>query len=470
MKRLEDILNQPHNTPSEDEAAQPNGDKSAAEEQEWLCPICGGIGYLRQDVPVGHPDFGKLIPCRCRLREQETKRLSKLRRISNLEMMSRFTFDAFMPDGIGLTENRRRTLRMAYESAYDFAKHPEGWLVLLGGYGCGKTHLVAAIANEVIAQGEPALFVVTPDLLDHLRSAFSPSSPTTYDQRFEEIRTSSLLILDDLGAHSSTQWAQEKLFQIFNYRYNAQLPTVVTSNHELEELDRRIRSRLIDPDLSRIITILAPDFRQSGVAQGVSELSSLTLHTDQTFDSFDPREHELDREKAENLKRAFTFARNFAAQPRDWIAFSGTYGCGKTHLAAAIANEVTMRGEPALFVVVPDLLDHLRAAFNPNSPTPYDKRFDEVRKTPLLILDDLGTESATPWAEEKLYQLFNHRYNARLPTVITMAKDVDMKPRLKSLILDVGRCTPFEILAPSYRGLPTRNTSRPRNTRRTSRR
>ena len=215
---------------------------------------------------------------------------------------------------------------------------------------------------------------------------------------------------------------------------------------------------------------MAPDFRQSGVAQGVSELSSLTLHTDQTFDSFDPREHELDREKAENLKRAFTFARNFAAQPRDWIAFSGTYGCGKTHLAAAIANEVTMRGEPALFVVVPDLLDHLRAAFNPNSPTPYDKRFDEVRKAPLLILDDLGTESATPWAEEKLYQLFNHRYNARLPTVITMAKDVDMKPRLKSLILDVGRCTPFEILAPSYRGLPTRNTSRPRNTRRTSRR
>ena len=121
-----------------------------------------------------------------------------------------------------------------------------------------------------------------------------------------------------------------------------------------------------------------------------------------------------------------------------------------------------LRGEPALFVVVPDLLDHLRATFNPNSLTPYDKRFDEVRKAPLLVLDDLGTESATPWAEEKLYQLFNYRYNARLPTVITMAKDVDLKPRLKSLILDVGRCTPFEILAPSYRGLPARNIANKR--------
>jgi DNA replication protein DnaC len=426
-------------------------------EEKWLCPVCGGTGYLRQDVPIGHPNFGKLAECDCRKTEREAKRLTALRSISNLGTMSRFTFDRFVPDGYGLTEDRRRNLHLAYESAVSFAEAPKGWLIFLGGYGCGKTHLAAAIANQVIKQGQTALFVVVPDLLDHLRATYSPHSTVTYDQRFEEIRAASLLILDDLGAHSSTPWAQEKLFQLFNYRYNAQLPTVVTSNHELEDIDVRIRSRLIDPDLAQIVKIMAPDFRQSGVAQGVSELSSLSLHADQTFATFDSRQHELDRDKAENLKRAFTFARDFAAAPRDWIAFSGAYGCGKTHLAAAIANEVTLRGEPALFVVVPDLLDHLRATYNPNSVTSYDKRFDEVRKAPLLVLDDLGTQSATPWAEEKLYQLFNYRYNARLPTIITMAKDADLKPRLKSLLLDVGRCTPFEILAPSYRGLPVRN-------------
>lgn len=464
MKSLDEILNQPDHPPSDavTEEGHPRGEPPSKQEAaEWLCPHCGGTGYLRQEVPVGDPDFGKLAPCVCRLRDREAKRLSQLRTISNMQMMERFTFDNFMPDGIGLTESRRRTLRMAYDTAAEFAEQPQGWLLLLGGYGCGKTHLAAAIANRVIERGEPALFVVVPDLLDHLRAAYSPSSSSSYDERFEQIRNASLLILDDLGAHSSTPWAQEKLFSLFNYRYNAQLPTVVTSNHELEDIDYRVRSRLIDPDLSRIITILAPDFRQSGVTQGLSELSSLSLHADQTFETFDLREHELDREKAENLKRAFSFARNFAAQPRDWIAFSGAFGCGKTHLAAAIANEVAKRGEPALFVVVPDLLDHLRAAFSPSSLTSYDKRFDSVRKAPLLILDDLGTESATPWAEEKLYQLFNHRYNGRLPTVITMAKDADLKPRLKSLILDVGRCTPFEIMAPSYRGLPTRNTRPP---------
>ena len=433
---------------------------------EPLCPFCGGTGYLRLDVAVGHPDFGKIVECQCRLVDIESKRLENLRSISNLDTMARFTFETFVQDGYGLTEEKRRNLHMVYDMAVEFAEVPRGWLVLLGGYGCGKTHLAAAIANQVIEKGQPALFVFVPDLLDHLRATYSPMSTTTYDQRFEEVRSASLLILDDLGAHSSTQWAQEKLLQIFNYRYNAQLPTVVTSNHELEEIDRRVRSRLIDPSLSQIIKIVAPDFRQSGVAQGQSELSSLSLHADQTFDTFDLREQELDREKAENLKRAYTFARTFAANPQDWIAFTGTYGCGKTHLSAAIANEITQRGEPALFVVVPDLLDHLRAAFNPNSLTSYDKRFDEVRRAPLLVLDDLGTESATPWAEEKLYQLFNHRYNARLPTIITMAKDVDLKPRLKSLLMDVGRCTTFGILAPSYRGLIDRNVTNRRQTRR----
>lgn len=470
MKSLDEILQYPDlPDPAESDIEYANNG-AASDQQEWLCPVCGGTGWLRQDVPVGHPDFGKLLPCKCKLTEQEMHRQKNLRTISNMQSMARFTFDSFMPDGLGLTEEKRRNLRMVYDIALEFAQKPEGWLILLGGYGCGKTHLAAAIANYTIEHGQPALFVVTPDLLDHLRSTYSPTSAVAYDERFEQIRNASLLILDDLGAHSSTPWAQEKLFQIFNYRYNAQLPTVVTSNHELEEIDERIRSRFADPAYTRITTIIAPDFRQTGVTHGISELSSLTLHGDQTFDTFDLRAHELDREKAENLKRAFDFARTFAANPKDWIAFSGAYGCGKTHLAAAIANERVRNGESALFVVVPDLLDHLRATFNPSSPIPYDKRFDKVRRTPLLVLDDLGTESATPWAEEKLYQLFNHRYNARLPTIITMAKDVDLKPRLKSLILDVGRCTPFEIMAPSYRGLPTRNMVRKRNNRYSNRR
>jgi DNA replication protein DnaC len=333
---------------------------------------------------------------------------------------------------------------------------------LRGGYGCGKTHLAAAIANRCVERGQPVLFITVPDLLDHLRAAFAPASPAEYDARFEQVRTAPVLILDDLGTESSTPWAQEKLFQIFNYRYNARLPTVITTNHDLEEIPLRLRSRLVDPDLAKIVSIAAPDYRRAGVAQDQSDLSSLSLHTHQTFKNFDPRKGELPREEEENLKRAFDIARRFAEEPHDWLVFAGTYGCGKTHLAAAIANYRAARGYPALFVVVPDLLDHLRATFNPQSTVSFDKRFEEVRRAPLLILDDLGTESATPWAREKLYQIFDYRYNARLPTVITTATPIEeLDPRLATRMLDVSCCTPFAILAPPYRGGTLRRKKTP---------
>ena len=388
----------------------------------------------------------------------QNRRLQQLRNISNLDGLEHYTFEKFVPTGYGITENKSRSLTDAYNIAREFAADPDGWLVLLGGYGCGKTHLAVSIAHECTKREQTALFVVVPDLLDHLRTTYSPQSTISYDQRFEEIRNAPLLIMDDLGTQASTPWAQEKLFQIFNHRYNARLPTVVTSNHSLEELDRRIRSRLADPMLSRIATILAPDFRETGAES--SDLSSLSLHQDKMFDTFDFRTEELDREKAENLRRAYELASNYAKNPTDWLLFTGPYGCGKTHLAASIANYRVSEGQPALFIVVPDLLDHLRSAFSPNSLTSYDKRFEEVRNTPLLVLDDMGTHSATPWAEEKLYQLFNHRYNARLPTIITMVETAELHQRLKSRVLDLGRCTPIAIMAGSYRGLPALQVKR----------
>jgi DNA replication protein DnaC len=142
--------------------------------------------------------------------------------------------------------------------------------------------------------------------------------------------------------------------------------------------------------------------------------------------------------------------------------FTGPYGSGKTHLAAAIANWQSSKRQPALFVTVPDLLDHLRATFSPQSQISYDKLFEQVRRSPLLILDDLGTESATKWAREKVYQLFNYRYNARLPTVITTSQRVDeLDPRLRSRLQDQRRCQIYPITAPAYRG-----QTRPKRTRR----
>ncbi len=416
---------------------------------------------MRRDVDVTHPDFGKLFPCSCRADELRAQRAEALRRMSNLEALDRFTFDSFRPEGMGLSPDRQKNLRRAYDVARAYARNPEGWLFFRGGYGCGKTHLAAAIANVCLEQGINVLFVTVPDLLDHLRAAFAPLSEQTYDERFEQVRTAPVLILDDLGTEYGTPWALEKLFQLLNYRYMSRLPTVITTNQDFEELDPRLRSRLADSDLVQIATILAPDYRQAGVQKTPSDLNTLPLYADMTFDSFDLRQRELPRDEAQNLRHAVELARGYAANPEGWLAFTGGYGCGKTHLAAAIANERVRMGHPALFVVVPDLLDHLRATFNPQSTVTYDKRFDEVRRAPFLVLDDLGTESATPWAQEKLYQIFNHRYVAKLSTVITTAKALDdLDAKLRTRLLDTSRCTVSGIIAPAYMGGGRRSGAR----------
>ncbi len=221
---------------------------------EEVCDQCGGAGWLRMEVPVSDPRFGRLYPCVCHTTATEQRNLDDLYRLSNLDAFQGKVFLNFDPEVQGTSE--------AYYAATDFATHPEGWLVLLGGFGTGKSHLAAAIANHVVQDHQMQVyFAVAPDLLHHLRAAYAPSSDITYDERFEQIRSVYLLVIDDLGSEQSTPWAAEKLYQIFNHRYNNRLPTVVTSNSDLDNLDPRIRSRLCDPDLCRHVFMTCGDYR-----------------------------------------------------------------------------------------------------------------------------------------------------------------------------------------------------------------
>ncbi|MFQ3661714.1 MAG: ATP-binding protein [Chloroflexaceae bacterium] len=224
------------------------------------CPRCKGAGYLVADAPYGHPDFGRLWPCSCRTAERLRRRGEMLRAMSNLGPFLNKTFENF-DAGV-------RGVARAYARALKFAEHPMGWLILFGGYGCGKTHLAAAIANRLLANHNEVLFTVVPDLLDHLRSTFGPHSEVGYDERFEQVRSAGVLILDDLGTENATPWAREKLFQIFNHRYNYRLPTVITSNREPKDIEPRILSRMTDRDLcDEIIIMDADDYRRTPAAQ-----------------------------------------------------------------------------------------------------------------------------------------------------------------------------------------------------------
>ena len=422
-------------------------DKSVEETETKECPLCKGMGWLRHDVPFGHPDFGKLVPCQCTAKEFEQERLTRLERYSNLGPLTRLTFDNLLQRGRSSDPQNQERFYRCYQTARAYADSPRGWLVLSGPSGCGKTHLAAAIANYRIKQGQPAFFVIVPDLLDHLRTTFSPNSDVAYDELFERVRNAPLLVLDDLGRQSSTAWAEEKLFQILNHRFNAELSTVVTVN-SLKQLDERLAARLQDPAIAQQCELERP---QLPLFQQIGGLA-LEFLADKTFETFDARGMNADEKGRESLQMALREARQFAESPKDWLVFLGVHGCGKTHLAAAIANHQLRGGRPVFFAVVPDLLDHLRSTFSPESKVTYDEVFEKVKTSPLLILDDLGTESSTPWAQEKLYQILNYRYNSRLPTVITVAGFLEnIEGRLASRLMDPKLSNVIPISAPDYR-------------------
>jgi DNA replication protein DnaC len=251
---------------------KPRGDHQPVTEP-LPCPICGGAGYLRIDVPVGDPRFGEMVACECTVKELAAKRMQAIIAGSNLGPLRGKTLDNFTVQPGRDRRPARSTPEAARNAAVAFAERPDRsenervdaprteWLILGGTHGTGKTHLAAAIANARIEAGREAVFIVVPDLLDRLRAAYSPNSEVTYDELFESARAAELLVLDDLGAQSSTAWAQEKLYQILNERYNRRLPTVITSNLRLDDMELRLRSRIGDVNMADNYWIQAPDIR-----------------------------------------------------------------------------------------------------------------------------------------------------------------------------------------------------------------
>jgi len=403
---------------------------------------------------LDHPDFGKLEICSCRHKVIAQQVRQRLFSLSHLEDLKELTFETFLPRGrTGLGELHANSLESSFNRTRQYAGNLQGWLLITGRTGCGKTHLAAAIANFAVSMGVPTLFLTVPDLLDTLRFAYG-SENISFEERFEEIRSASLLVLDDFGTQNATDWAQEKLFQIINYRYINHLPLVVTTNLALSQIEARIRSRLQDPEMVSLVRIQAPDYRRLADDTGNPELSSLDLLAGKSFGNLSDRSDEgLEPAFVKSLEKAIKAAHAYAEDPRGWLIFLGPYGCGKTHLAAAIANYRAGLGDPPLLIFMTDLLDHLRATFNQNSPVTYDRRFEEIRTTHLLILDDMTTQSMSPWAREKIHQLLNYRYYAELPTVITSVERMEqMDERIASRLLDMRLCAIHMIDVPSYHG------------------
>lgn len=143
----------------------------------------------------------------------------------------------------------------AYAQHFEQIKHEEkNGLYIYGPMGTGKTHLAAAIANEILQEGQPFIMMTATKILQRIRKSYQGGDLTEYDllQTFREIP---LLIIDDLGKEAATEWSASLIFQLINARYETMLPTIITTNYSQQDLIRRLTPRGSSDQITAAATV-----------------------------------------------------------------------------------------------------------------------------------------------------------------------------------------------------------------------
>ena len=103
----------------------------------------------------------------------------------------------------------------------------------------------------------------------------------------------------------------------------------------------------------------------------------------------------------------------------------GNFGSGKTYLIASLFNELAKENIKSAIVFWPDFLNDLKQTFSSTIKSEFKTKYNSVKNAPLLLIDDIGAESVTPWSrDEILCPILQHRMDEKLPTFFTSNLDL----------------------------------------------
>lgn len=123
--------------------------------------------------------------------------------------------------------------------------------------------------------------------------------------------------------------------------------------------------------------------------------------------------------------------------------WSRTKGSGKTRLAASIANaliQTHMQKDEYIdvkYTVVLDLIESIKSSFDKENKLNKSEIMNDVENAQVLVLDDIGVESDTPFVNQTIYKLLNHRMTKNLPTIFT--SNIPVEELDERYSLDGGR-------------------------------
>ena len=202
--------------------------------------------------------------CKCeeRARDFEAARLEAANLPHSYDPEEYRTFRNFE----GTTENL--DLYAAAE-AFAYGNMEEHILLLVGAFGCGKSHILEAVGRYWLSQRRTVRYEMVGDMLEAFRHTFADPQARDIFTWLNWYKAQDLLLLDDLGMEKATDWTIEKIVQIIDDRLRDGRLTVITTNNTKKDMEAvvgpRLTSRLYptNRDLGevRFITTGAPSWR-----------------------------------------------------------------------------------------------------------------------------------------------------------------------------------------------------------------